>query len=76
MFAPGLAWQACLKKTKVELELLTDIDMLLMAEKGTRGGICQAIHRYSKAKNKYMENYDKDIISSYITYLDGNILRG
>ena len=76
MFAPGLAWQACLRSTKVELELLTDIDMLLMAEKGTRGGICQAIHRYAKAKNKYMENYDKDIISSYITYLDGNILRG
>ena len=40
--APGLAWQACLKKTKVKLELLTDIYMLLMVEKGTRGGICQA----------------------------------
>ena len=39
--APGLAWQACLKKTKVELELLTDVDMLLMIEKGTREGICQ-----------------------------------
>ena len=42
MSAPGLAWQACLKKTGVKLELLTDIDMLLMVEKGTRGGICQA----------------------------------
>ena len=40
LFAPGLAWQACLKKTKVELELLKDIDMLLMVEKGTRDGIC------------------------------------
>ena len=69
--APGLAWQACFKKTKVELELLADIDMLLMVEKGTRGGICQAIHRYSKANNKYMKNYDKDIIS-YLMYLDAN----
>ena len=60
--APGLAWQACLKKTKVELESLTDIDMLLMVEKGTRGAIFQAIHGYAKANNKYMKNYDKDII--------------
>ena len=72
MSAPGLAWQACLKETKVELELLTDIDMLLMVEKETRGGICQAIHRYAKANNKYMNNYDKDIISSYLLYLDAN----
>ena len=45
LFPPGLAWQACLKMTKVKLELLTDIDMLLMVEKGTRGRIFQAIHR-------------------------------
>ena len=49
--APGLAWQACLKKTGVKLELLTDIDMLLMIEKGIRGGICQAIHRHPKVNN-------------------------
>ena len=67
--APGLAWQACLKKTKVELELLTDIDMLLMVEKGIRGGICQAIHRHAKVNNKYMKNYNKDIILSYLMYL-------
>ena len=48
--------------TKVESELLTHTSMLLMFEKGTRGGICQAIHRYSKANNKYMKNYNKDII--------------
>ena len=54
-----LAWQACLKKTKVNLELLTDIDILLMVEKGIRGGMCQARHRHAKANNKYMKNYDK-----------------
>ena len=56
MSAPGLAWQTCLKKAKVKLELLTDIAMLLIVEKGARGGICQAIHRYAKANNKNMKN--------------------
>ena len=74
--ASGLAWQACLRKTKVELELSTDIDMLLMVEKGTRGEICQAIHRHAKANNKYMKNYNKDVISSYLMYLDANNLHG
>ena len=54
--APGLAWHACLKKTRLKFELLTDADMLLMVENGIRGGICQAVHRYAKAKNKYMNN--------------------
>ena len=49
--APGLAWQAAFKKTEIKLELLTDIDMLLMVEKGTRGGIFHAIHQYAKATN-------------------------
>ena len=44
--APGLAWQACLKKTEVKLELITDLDMLLMIEEGIRGGMCHAVHRY------------------------------
>ena len=50
--------------------------MLLMVEKGIRGGICHAIHRYANANNKYMKNCDKDIISGYIMYLDGNNLYG
>ena len=62
--ASGLAWQACLKKAEVKLELLAD-NMLIMVEKGIRGGICHAIHRYAKANNKYMKNYNKNIELSY-----------
>ena len=58
--APGLAWQASLKKTKRKLGLLTDIDMLLMVEKGIRRRICPSIYRYAKANNKYMKDYDNN----------------
>ena len=71
---PGLAWQACLKKPNIELELLTDYDTLLMVEEGIRGGICHSIHRYTKANNKYMKNYNNNKESSYIQYLDANNL--
>ena len=72
--ALGLAWEACLKKTKVELELSTYIDMLSMVEKAIRGGICQGMYRYAKANNNNMKNYNKNNESSYIEYLDVNNL--
>ena len=72
--ASGLAWEACLKKEKVKLELLTDVDMLLMVEKGIRGGICHAIYRYAKANNKYIKNYNNDKEQEFLQYLDDNNL--
>ena len=74
--APRLACQACLKKTTVKLELLTDNDMLLMIEKEIRGGICHAINRYVKANNKYIKSYHNNKESSYLMYLDANNLYG
>ena len=74
--APGLAWQACFKKAGVKLELITDYDMILMIEKRIRGGICQATHRYAKANNKYIKNYNKNIESSHIKYFNANNLYG
>ena len=73
---PVLAWQACLKKTNVKLELLTDYDMLLMIEEGIKGGICHSMHRHAKANNKYMENYDENKETSYIRFLDAHNLYG
>ena len=73
--APGLARQTCLKKN-IKLELLTDVDMLLLVEKGIRGEICHAIYRYAKANNKYMKNYNKVKEESFVQYLDTNNLYG
>ena len=64
------------KKTKAKLDLLTDIEMLLMVEKGIIGGICHSIYRYAKANNKSMKDYDKNKESSYIQYWDKNNLYG
>ena len=63
--APGLAWQAALKKTKTKLDLLNNIDMLLMVGKVIKGGICHSIYRYAKANNRYIKDYDKSKESSY-----------
>ena len=73
---PGMAWDAMLKMTGIKLELLEDVDMLLMIEKGIRGGISNAFKRYAKANNKFMKNFNPAEKSSFIVYLDANNLYG
>ena len=67
--------QMFLKTLEIDV-LITDNDMLMMVEKGIRGGVCHAVSRYVKANNKYMKNYDKNNKSSYLEYLDANNLYG
>ena len=74
--APGLAWDAMLKMTKINLELLSDVDKLLMIEKGIRGGISIISNRYGKANNKYMKDYNKKEAFKFLMYLDANNLYG
>ena len=74
--SPGLAWDAMLKMTNVQLDLITDIDMENMVQMGMRGGVSTINHRHEKANNKYMKNYEKDKEESYIMYLDANNLYG
>ena len=75
--APGLAWDACLKMTNINLELLSDPNMLLIFEKGIRGGISMISNRYGEANNKYMGNrFNKNKLKKHLMYLDANNLYG
>lgn len=71
---PQLSFDALLKKTGVELELLTDIDMYNFIEKGIRGGVAQIMQRYAKANNRYMQEYNKTLENSFLWYIDSNSL--
>ena len=75
--APGLAWKACLKKTRIRLELLLDPDMLLMFERGIGGGITKSVHRWAKANNPHMgSKYTLRKPTRYLQYLDANNVYG
>ena len=75
--SPGLAWCTCLKCTGIKLELLTDPDMLLMFERGIRGGITQAVRKYTLANNGYMgDRFNPNEDTTYLQYLDANNLYG
>ena len=70
------AWVAMLSKTKIKLELITDPDMYIFLEKGTRGGVFYISHRYSKANNKYLKSNSPKQESKHIVYSDANNLYG
>ena len=74
--APGLSWDALLRMTKINLDLISDVNVQLFIEKGMRGGISYIAHRHAVANNKYMKNYNPERESSYIMYLDANNLYG
>ena len=74
--APSLSWDAFLKVSKIELELISDYEMYLFIEQSIRGGLSQISKRYAKANNKYMDDYNKEKPETYISYFDANNLYG
>ena len=74
--SPGLSWDAMLRHTKVNLQLIEDADMYLMIESGLRGGISMISNKYAKANNPYFKDYNAEEPTSYIVYLDANNLYG
>ena len=74
--SPGLSWDPMLKMAEIELEKISDIDKYLFIEKGLRGGISYIDKRFAKANNKYMNDYDPQKPSTFITSLDTNNLYG
>ena len=73
---PGLAWNCALKILEAKLELITDPETFLFFENAIRGGISTICHQYAKANNKYLPNYDPDLQSEFLIYLDANNLYG
>jgi len=73
---PSLAWTSALKFTGVELDLITDPNAYLMIENNMRDGIATISHRHAEANNPLVDGYDPTKPTSYITYLDANILYG
>ena len=74
--SPGLAWDAMLKMTGINLEVITDIGQQLFIEKRMRGGISYIAHRHARANNKYMKFYNPEDRKTYIIYLDANNIYG
>ena len=72
----GLSWNIMLKMAKIELELISDPNMYILFEKGTRGGICYNCNRYSKVNNNYLKSFALKQESKHIIYVNANNLYG